>query len=122
MATVTPTREDNGTEPNVTVWTWVLTTANTDGLPIKYPQHADLCWQVEGTFGGATAAVEGSNAGTVFAAMTNASGGAAATFAAAGLKTTIERPLYVRPNLTTPGAGATLNVTLTARKQPQPRF
>lgn len=119
---VTPTKLNYGPEPNVTVWTWALTTAAPEGEAIKFPQHADLCWQVEGTVGGATVAIEGSNAGAVYAPLTNAAGGAAATFTAAGLKTTLERPLYVRPNLSAVGVGAEISVTLTARKHPQPRF
>lgn len=117
-----PTYKTDVKEQEVIVWTWVLTTADPIGTAVQLPQHADLCWQVEGTFGTATATIEGSNAGVVYGGLTNAAGGTAATFTAAGLKTIIERPLFVRPNLTTVGVGASVNVTVLARKNPQGRF
>jgi hypothetical protein len=100
---------------------WVLTTANTDGVALEMTQFTDLCWQVSGI--GATGAVcnpQGSNDGTTWANLTNAAGGAAATFSADGLKQTIERPRYVRAALTTPGAAATITVTLLLRRNPAP--
>ena len=116
MATVTPTTSGIALgDPNVQVIAWPLTTANTDGSPFSYVQYADLCWQAAGTWGGATLTIQGSNDGTNWFSLSNAAAGTAATFTADGGKQTIERPLYVRPNLTTPGTGATVTVTLIAR-------
>lgn len=124
MATITPvnTRVDNLDE-NCRLWTWPnMLTAATDGIAIEQTQHADLCWQAVGaTWGGATVAVQGSNDGVNWFPLTNASGGAAATFTANGGKQTIERPRYVRPQLTTAGTAADITVTLLARKTPNTR-
>ena len=115
MATVTPTPGIVSGDPNVQSMSWALTTANTDGSPFEYVQYTDLCWQAAGTWGGATLTIQGSNDGTNWFSMSNAAAGTAATFTADGGKQTIERPRYVRPNLTTAGTGATVTVTLIAR-------
>lgn len=101
-------------------FTWVLLTANADGKPLgaEISQHTDLCWTATGTFGGATASLEGSNDGSNWFPLTNASGGSAATFTAAGGKQTVEKPIYVRPNLSAVGVGATVTVILFARRNP----
>ena len=121
MATVTPTftkvaDQDDG----VLMFSWALTTANLDGAPIEFPQWGNRCWSVGGgTWGGATLAFQGSNDGTNWFPLSNAAGGAAATLSADGGKSTIEVPRYVRPFLSTPGAGAVLTVVLCAvRQQP----
>lgn len=105
------------------LYTWLLTTANPIGVAVgpEIIQHTDLCWHAVGTWGGATAAIEGSNTDVTanYGAMTNASGGTAITWTANGApKQQIERPAFVRPNLTTVGVGATVTVTLLARRNP----
>lgn len=123
MATVTPTVATfDEQDQTAKLFTWVLTSTNSDGTPMLWFQWADLCWQASGTWGGATLALEGSNNGTVWFPLSNAAGGAAATFTADGGKTVIERPVYVRPNLTTVGAGATITVTCAARRSQQLRY
>lgn len=101
---------------SLNLYTWPLTTANPDGAPIQAPEWADRTWQATGTFGGATVAFQGSNDGTNWFSLTNAAGGAAVALVAAGGCSTVELPLYVRPNLTVVGAGATISVTLLARR------
>jgi hypothetical protein len=98
------------------LYTWALTTANPDGAPMQAPEWADRTWQTTGTFGGATVAMQGSNDNTNWFPLLNAVGGAAVTFTAAGGASTVELPLYVRPNLTTVGSGAAISVTLLARR------
>ena len=120
MAVVTPTIVGKARD-DLVIATWVLTSTDTTGAALDeaYAQHADLCWHAIGTWGGATAAIQGSNTNTDanFGAMTNASGGAAITWTADGApKQSIERPLYIRPKLTTAGSGATVTVTLFARR------
>lgn len=119
MATVTPSfsRDLGDADGSLNFYTWVLTTANTDGEPVQANQWADRTFQVVGTFGTATCAIEGSNDGTNWFTLSNAAGATAAAFTAAGLKAIIELPRFIRPNLTTPGIGATLTVTLLARRQ-----
>lgn len=119
MATVQPTwNRSVGGSGSADLVTWVLTTADVDGAPISLPEHADLCWQAIGTWGGATLTLQGSNTTTdaQFMSLTNAAGGTAATFTADGIKNTIETPIYKRPKLTTAGSGASVTVTLLIRR------
>lgn len=118
MATVTPTLNHQVSEADRSVFlaSWSLTTANADGAPIERVEWADRTWQAVGTWGGATLAFQGSNDGTNWFPLTNAAGGSAATLSANGGLATVELPRFVRPNLTTPGAGATITVTLCARR------
>jgi hypothetical protein len=117
MATVTPTLSKPGErDDSAILMTWALTTANTDGAPLEWIQWADRCFTAVGTWGGATLTIEGSNDGVNWLPLSNAAGGAAATFSANGAKSIIELPNFVRPNLTTPGAGATVTVQLLARR------
>ncbi len=98
---------------------WVLTTANTDGAPLEFTEWADRTFQFGNsgdTLGGAVGAVEGSNDGVTWYTLSNAAGATPATFSAFGIKTIIELPQFMRPNLTTPGAGASITVTLIARR------
>lgn len=124
MAIVTPTQQNVGDGYSGGIlYTWVLTSTDTTGKAVgpEISQHTDRCWQATGTWGGATAAVQGSNTDTdaLYAAISNASGGAAITWSADGAcKNQIESALYVRPKLTTAGAGASVTVTLFARRNP----
>lgn len=96
--------------------TWNLTTANPDGAPVSIPEWADRTWQATGTFSTAVLNLQGSNDGANWFNLSNAAGGAAISLMAPGGASTIELPLYVRPNLTTPGAAAAIIVTLLARR------
>jgi hypothetical protein len=118
MTTVAPTNtsEIGNGDGSLNLYTWALTTANSDGAPVHAAEWADRTWQATGTFGGATVAFQGSNDGSNWFSMTNAAGGAAIALTAAGGATTIESPYYVRPNLTVVGSGATITVTLLARR------
>lgn len=118
MASVKPTfsRDVAGRDGSVVLLTWALTTANPDGLPVDKVEWADRTWQAQGTWGGATLTFQGSNDGANWFSLTNAAGGAAAALTANGGLASIELPLYVRPNLTVVGAGATITVTLCARR------
>lgn len=119
MAVINPTSADVGGDGNARLWTWALTTADHTGAGIEQIQAVDLCWQATGDFGGTgVVSAEGSNDGTNWFALTNASGGSAATFSAAGGKQTVERPRFVRARLSTVGTAATPSVTLMARKNP----
>lgn len=117
MATVTPTVTKVGDQDDSAVlFSWALTTANTDGSPLEWTQWADRCFQAVGTWGAATLTIQGSNDGTNWFTLSNAAGATAATFTADGGKTIIELPRYVRPNLTTPGSGASITVTMLGRR------
>src|SRR5574343_892698 len=104
MATVTPTVAQVGPQDGSTVlFTWALTTANTDGYMIEWAEYADRCVQASGTWGGATLTAQGSNDGSTWFTLSNAAGGTAATWTADGGKQLLEVPRYMRPNLTTAG-------------------
>lgn len=124
MALVTPTSQAVDGYGNAVLYTWVLTTADHTGVAIgpEVVQHTDLCWHASGTWGGATAAAQGSNTNTdgLFGPVKNAAGGSAITFTAdAGSPANqIEKPMFVRPKLTTAGTGASVTVTLLARRNP----
>lgn len=119
MPASTPTVNGNISpgDGSVILVTWTLTTADPDGGFFEWPQWADRCTQAVGTWGGATLTMQGSNNGTDAFSMSNAAGGTAATFTVDGGKTLIEAPRFVRPKLTTVGVGATVVVTLLARRQ-----
>lgn len=112
MATVNFTSaEDSGVQDgSVVSYSWTLTSANSDGAPMRASKFADRCFTFAGTWGGATAAVEFSNDGTNWVAAHNAAGGAAITAAVNGGASVIERSFYMRPNLTTVGTGASITV------------
>ena len=97
-------------------FTWVLITADPDGYPLQFPEWADICFTATGTFGGATLTIEGSNDNAIWMPLSNAAGGVAATATSNRAMTIIERPLFIRPNLTTIGAGATVTVIAACRR------
>lgn len=118
MATVTPTRTSRlevGGDDSVAIYTWALTSANTDGLPIEWVQWADRCFTGTGTWGGATLTIQGSNDGSTWVTLNNAQGTAATATADKALQI-VEVPRFVRPNLTTAGVGAAVTVILCARR------
>lgn len=113
MATVNPTMTNRD---DVVEIVWNLTTANNDGYPAEWYRWADQTWVATGTWGGATLTIEGSADNTNWVALSNAAGGTAATATANKALTVIELPRFVRPRLTTAGSGATIAVTLLARR------
>lgn len=119
MASITPTISNTigQSDRSVVLVTWVLTSANPDGLPIELPEFSQFTWQYEATWGAATLTLQGSNSGAGYFPLTKVNtAGTAATATADGGTATNEISRYVRPNLTTPGAGATVTVTLVATR------
>ena len=115
MATVTPTVVDISKDDRVIMITWALTSANTDGAPAEWCQFADRTVTFTGTWGGATAALEGSNDGSTWIGLADVQG-TAITATANKIETAVELTRYVRPNLTTAGVGATVSATLIMRR------
>lgn len=116
MATVSFTKADypgiKGGDKEVALFTWTpITNTNADGAPVSLPWATKATFQVYGTFGGATVAMQGSNDGTNWVGLTIFSTGAALSFAAAGMLSSAEFPLYIRPFLS---GGAASSVTVTA--------
>jgi len=117
MADIAPTiirsvDPDNGTTVKAT-WNALAGVggSNNVGVPVKFIGYADRCVEVRGTFDGATVVLEGSNGGTAYYTLTNPAG-SALSFTAAGLKQVVERPQFVRPNVSNNGNNAAIVVDL----------
>ena len=115
MATVTPTTTDLNGDGSVLFVTWSLTSTNTDGAPVAWVQWADRSVTFTGTWGAATAALEGSNDGSTWLPITDPQGNAISKTANA-LEACTELTRFVRPNLTTAGSGAAITATLVLRR------
>lgn len=122
---VNPTVERNptdaGSDGSIMRVTWVLLTANPIGTPVAIPEWADKTWIIGANagdaFGGATCSLKGKNLnGETAVVLNKAATGATATAVAAGVIATIENPVFVYPELTSVGAGATVTVTVMARR------
>lgn len=116
MSTVQPTIDPSvDGEYQVMKFVWALTTANSDGSPIdpQYAAYADRTVYFLGTWGGATAAWQGGD-GATYLNLTDPQGNAISK-TADSIEVVIEMPEYSRPNLTTPGAGATITAVCIAR-------
>ena len=117
--TPTPTNSLGTEDRSIVRWTWILTTAVPDGLPIDLPEWGDRTWTVGAVgdvFGAATVTVEGGADGVSFYPLNDAAGGAALTFTTGGCKTVIQNPYFMRPNLTVPGVGASITVSVLVRR------
>jgi len=95
--------------------TWTPLAASGDtGQPLQRVDLSDRSVQVAGTFAGATIVLEGSNDGANYFTLSSPSG-AALSFTAAGLMQVNIPAAFVRPHVTA-GSGASLTVTMTARR------
>jgi hypothetical protein len=115
---ITPSHDnvrEAGGDGSMKKFTWVLLSADPDGVPVAMPEWADKTFEINGTFGGATCEIQGSNGGA-FQQLHKASAGTGTTYTAAGIDAIIENPLFVKPILTTVGAGATITVILLIRR------
>lgn len=91
---------------------WALGIADT-GNPVTLTDGADRSIQVEGTFGGATVTVQGSNDGTNWETLRDPLGNLL-TFTAAGLKAILEMTIYTRV-ISAGGTGTAITATLATR-------
>jgi len=108
MASVNATTDRNSLNGAVLV-TWALTDADT-GTAFPIPYAAEITVQVSGTFGSATAVLQGSNDGTNWATL-NAWIGTNTSFTAAGIRKAVENPGYIRA-VTTGGTSSTISVVV----------
>jgi hypothetical protein len=102
-----------GIDALVVTWT-PLAAAGDVGQALQRADLSDRSVQVAGTFAGATLVVEGSNDGVNYFTLPNPSG-SALSFTAAGLMQFNVPTAWIRPRVTA-GSGATLTVTLAARR------
>lgn len=116
MATINPTITDLSGNGQVFKATWDLTTADHTGAAIsdRFAEFADRTVYFLGTWGGATAAVEGGN-GTTYVALTDPQGNAIAKTLDA-IEVITEIPQFTRPRLSTVGVGATVTATIIMRR------
>lgn len=98
-------------------FSWTLTSTNTDGKPIRIGSNVvDITFQINGTFGGATVAIEGTNDTTNWLTHEDVENNAMSyTAAPTALVAPRELGRRIRPNLTTAGSGASIVVTATLR-------
>lgn len=104
-------------DDSIRVFTWSgLATSGDIGDTQSAPAYSEKTFTVTGTFTGApTVALQGSNDGTNWFPLKNKQG-TAITFAAAGMDTTQDRPLFVRPTLSAGAGGAAITVICVAHK------
>lgn len=114
MATITPTNVAFLADQNTFSWGPM---ANGDvGLPAQFMATGDRTFQVTGTFGaGGTILLEGSLDGTNYFTLSDA-GGTAISRTAAGLKSVLESPLFIRPRVSAGDGTTALTAILTVRR------
>lgn len=112
MAVITPTmtKAAGGGSPNVYIVSWAAMGNADTGTEVQMSGASDRSVQIEGTFGGATVVIQGSNDGTNWQSLTDPQGNAIST-TAAKLEQISELTRYVRPS-TSGGVGTSVNVTL----------
>lgn len=115
MASPAYTKIGSANDDDVVMVTWPLTTADPTGDAVAWAEWADRSVTFAGTWGGATAALEGSNDGTNWIALADPQG-TAITRTANGIEAVLELTRFVRAKLTTVGAGAVVSATLLMRK------
>lgn len=114
MALVTPTLV---TIPQGYIHTWAMLTADVEGVAIAIPGASDKCIQFFGTnWGAATIAVQGSNDGTNFVALTDPQGNALSKTADA-IEQILENPRFLRVYLTVAGTAAVISAILYSRSK-----
>ena len=118
MATIVPTFSkirgpSGGIDAVVANWT-PLANSGDIGQAIQRVDISDRSVQVTGTFAGATIVFEGSNDGVNYFTLSNPAG-TALSFTAAGFMQVNQPSAWVRPHVTA-GSGASLTVTLAARR------
>lgn len=118
MATVKATVDWSVSNDNsVIVLTWSGMAASGDvGDAQSFAAYSDKTFIVTGTFTGTpTVAIEGSNDGTNWVTLSNRQG-TAMTFTAAGMNTSQDRPVYVRPRMTAGSGGASVAVSVACHR------
>lgn len=113
MANINPTvNRTVGGAMSTALATWALGNAD-NGIQVEFPDYADRSIQVEGTFGGATVTIQGSNDGTNWQTLRDPQG-VALTVTSAALKQVLETTRYIRA-ISSGGTGTAVSVTLFAR-------
>lgn len=103
---------------SVVTFTYTLSASNADGAGICFVEWADITVIATGGWGTSTLKVQGSADGTTWVTTGLSNADTMAEFSATGDKiaTLIERPLYIRPILTTPTGATAVVVTFVMRR------
>jgi hypothetical protein len=119
MAVIAVTIDRNVSNNNGVVaftWTPLTFTGLDSGAAVRFADYSDKTFQVLGTFGASGAIVfEGSNDGTNWATLSNRQGSVTAV-TAAGLFTSQDRAIWVRPRVTAGDATTSLTVVCAAHR------
>lgn len=111
MAVIPSTGLDlSGAIGKAAVATWTPLATSDTGSPVTNTSFSDRSVQVNGTFGGATCVIEGSNDGVNYITLTDTAG-AALSFTTAGLRQVLQVTRFIRPSVSG-GAGVAINVNL----------
>ena len=124
VATVVITRNISDYDGSIIQFQWSLTTANPIGTAIQFPEWADRTVTFDGTsglgnWGGAVAVLEGGPDDSKWFTLKDASdpaSGVISTSAADIQAVVFDLPRYMRPNLTTPGTAAVVEVYMLLRR------
>lgn len=111
MAVITPTVTAVGRGDGSTLKVqWTPVTEADTCAPVTYPECSDKSFQIEGTFGGSTTVLKGSNDGTNYEGLRDP-GGTAISFTAAGLKAVLENTVFIQP-VSSSGSSQILTITM----------
>ena len=98
---------------SIAITTWTLGNADT-GVQVSMSDMGDRSVQVEGTFGGATVTVQGSNDNVNWETLRDP-GTIVLTYTVAGLKQVLEMTIYIRV-ISAGGVGTALTCTMASRQ------
>ena len=107
-----PTISKNSTDNSIRKVTWTLVTATPNGSWVKFNEYRDRCISFQGTFGGATVGLYGSNDGGTTEFLLNDPTGADITTTSAAMFQVLESPELVRAKLSAVGVGANLTAIM----------
>lgn len=117
MATRDPAITRPGPSFSLQVATWSGLLNGDVGNAFEFTDWADRTVQVSGTFGaGGNVLIEGSNDGTNWNTLTDATGAALGTITTATLKQLTEAPRFARPRVSAGDGTTNLTVVLLARR------
>ena len=95
---------------------WTMATGDV-GVDCNYPGWADRNVQVEGTADGATVAIQGSNDGSNWRALTDMAGNSLGTLGVGVIRMVQENTLRLRPVVTGGTVNTAIVVTMIARRR-----
>lgn len=103
------------TSQDIALTSWSGVAAGDSCTPIRLGVYSDRTVQVEGTFGGATVAIQGSNDDVHYHTLTDPQGNAL-SFSAGGLETVMELPYFLKPTVSAGDGTTNLTITLSGRR------